>query len=490
MANRECCKIITPNLERRSIITEQTLTQQAAEFAAGLDYEDIPKEALRIARRCIIDGLGVMLAGSEQPAIDVAERYARLNGGNGHSRVVGDASLHLPAHMAAFWNGLAGHAMDWDDTQLAEGPGRPYGLLTHPTVPPLSAALVISDMVGGVNGKDFLTAFVAGFEVECKIAEAINPDHYNLGFHTSGTIGTFGSAVTAAKLLGFDASGIARAMGGAASMAAGIRANFGTMGKPMHVARSSENGVTSALLVQEGFTFNEESLDGKWGYLEVAGRGGEPELVLGRFGNPFSIVKPGISIKPYPSGVLTHPSMDAVKFLMEENRLSPDEIEKVTLFAANNILHPIRFRIANSELEGKFCMAFLLSAMILRGKAGKAEFTDEFVLSEPVQAMQLRVETVFDPEIDAMGYDRIRSRVEVTTKDGRKFDRWADENYRGSPHNPLSDDELECKFKDCAEGLLDDCRVQSLFDMVWKLEAQKDVTGIYELLDWRSERTD
>ena len=122
--------------------------------------------------------------------------------------------------------------------------------------------------------------------------------------------------------------------------------------------------------------------------------------------------------------------------------------------------------------------------------AGKAEFTDEFVLSEPAQAMQLRVETAFDAEIDAMGHDRIRSRVEVITKDGRTFERWADENYRGSPYNPLSDDELEGKFKDCAEGLLDDSRVQSLFDMVWKLEAQKDVTAIYELLDWRSERTD
>lgn len=470
-------------------MTEQGLTRQAAEFAAGLNYDDIPAEALHIARRCIIDGLGVMLAGSEQPAIDAAERYAKLNGGNGHSRVVGDASLRLPAHMAAFWNGLAGHAMDWDDTQLAEGPGRPYGLLTHPTVPPLSAALVISDMVDGVDGKAFLTAFVAGFEVECKVAEAINPDHYNFGFHTSGTIGTFGSAVTAAKLLGLDAAGIARSIGGAASMAAGIRANFGTMGKPMHVGRSSENGVTSALMVREGFTFNEESLDGKWGYLEVAGRGGEPELVMGRFGNPFSITNPGVSIKPYPSGVLAHPSMDAAKFLMAENALSPDDIEKVTLFAANNILYPIRFRIAKSELEGKFCMAFLLSAIILRGKAGKAEFTDEFVLSKPVQAMQQRIETAFDPIIDAMGQDRIRSRVEVITRDGRKIERWADENYRGSPHNPLSDGEVEDKFKDCAQGLLNDSRVRAALDTTWGLDGQKDVTCIYDLLDWRSKRT-
>ncbi|MCP4327974.1 MAG: MmgE/PrpD family protein [Alphaproteobacteria bacterium] len=469
-------------------MTDRGLTCEASEFATYLEYGDIPDAALHIARRCIVDGLGVMLAGTEQPAIEVADRYLRLNGGSQHSRVVGDTSLRVPAHLAAFWNGLAGHAMDWDDSQLAEGPARPYGLLTHPTIPPLSAALAISDMLGGVDGRIFMTAFVAGFEVECKIAEAINPDHYNLGFHTSGTIGTFGSAVTAAKLLGLDARAMAQAIGGAASMAAGIRANFGTMGKPMHVARSSENGVTSALLVREGFTFNEEALDGKWGYLSVAGRGGDPTLVLGRFGNPFSIVSPGVSIKPYPCGVLTHPSMDAMKLLMEENELAADEIENVTLFAANNILGPIRFRVARSELEGKFCMAFLLSAMILRGKAGKAEFSDEFVLSESVQQMQQRVETRFDPEIDAMGHDRIRSRIEVVTKDGHKLGHWADENYRGGPHNPMSDKEVEGKFRDCAAGLLDEDRTCAFFDVAWGLDGQSDATILYDLLDWRSKR--
>ncbi|NIR31432.1 MAG: MmgE/PrpD family protein [Gammaproteobacteria bacterium] len=470
-------------------MTARGLTREAAEFAAQLRYEDIPERALHIARRCLIDGLGVMLAGSEQPALDVAERYARLNGGNPHSRVVGDASLRLPAPLAAFWNGLAGHAMDWDDTQLAEGPGRPYGLLTHPTVPVLSASLVIADLLGGVEGKTFLSAFAAGFEVECKVAEAINPDHYNLGFHTTGTIGTFGAAVAAARLLGLDAPGIARTIGGAASMAAGIRANFGTMGKPMHAGRAAQNGVTSALLVREGFTFNEEALDGQWGYLSVAGRGGEPELVLGRFGNPFSMVSPGVSIKPYPCGVLTHPSMDAMNSLMKDHVLAPQDIEKVTLYAGHNILQPIRFRIATSELEGKFCMAFLLSAIILRGKAGKSEFTDEFVRSHAVQEMQARVETQRDPAIDAMGYERIRSRIEVGTRDGRRLERWADENYRGGPDNPLSDAELEGKFRDCAHGLLEDPRVQELFDTLWALDEQGDVTVIYELLDWRSRST-
>jgi len=129
-----------------------------------------------------------------------------------------------------------------------------------------------------------------------------------------------------------------------------------------------------------------------------------------------------------------------------------------------------------------------VTAMILRGKAGKAEFTDEFVRDEVTQAMQRRVETQYDAEIDAMGHDRIRSRIEVLTKDGRTVERWADENYRGGPHNPLSDDEVEDKFRDCAAGLLDDRRVRAALDRVWALDEAEDVTALYDLLDWRSGR--
>ncbi|HJN04796.1 MAG TPA: MmgE/PrpD family protein, partial [Alphaproteobacteria bacterium] len=344
-----------------------SLTREAAAFAVALTFDDLPDEVLRLSRRCILDGFAVMLAGTEQPALSVMRRYVESIGGAPQSRLIGDASARVPAHLAALWHGLAGHAMDWDDTQLAEGPGRPYGLLTHPTVPPLSAALAVSDLLGGVDGKTFLTAFNAGFEAECKIAEAINPDHYMRGFHTSGTIGTFGSAVTAAKLLGLDADGIATAIGIAASMAAGIRANFGTMTKPLHVGRSSENGVTAALLAREGFTANKEALDGTWGYLTIAGPGGEPELVLGRFGKPFSMAQPGISIKPYPCGVLTHPSMDALLFLMRDEGLGAGDIEKISLYAAKNILGPIRYTFARTELEGKFCMHFLLAAIAVAG---------------------------------------------------------------------------------------------------------------------------
>lgn len=466
------------------------LTAAAAEFAGGLTFADLDAELLHLSKRCLIDGLGVMLAGSEQPGMAALATFIAAEGGTGQSRLLGKAACRVPATRAALWAGTAGHAMDWDDTQLAEGPGRPYGLLMHPTVPPLAAALAVSDLVAQeegrpLDGRRFLTAFNAGFEVACKVAEAIDPDHYMRGFHTSGTIGTFAAAVTAAKLLGLDQRDIARALGVAASMAAGIRAGFGTMTKPLHVGRAAENGVTAALLVRNGFTANEEALDGKWGYLAVAGPGGEPALVRDRFGRPFTLLMPGISIKPYPSGVLTHPSMDALLFLLREESVAAADIARVTLRAGRNVLGPIRYRIARTELEGKFSFAFLLSAIVLRGRCGKAEFTDAFVASPECQAMQQKVETVFDQQIEDLGWDRIRSRIVLETRDGRTLERWADENYRGSPHNPLNDGEVEAKFRDCAAGLLENARVDAVLRSIWACDGLEDVGVLLEGLSWR-----
>lgn len=456
------------------------LTKYVAEFVVRTKVEDLPSDVIELGKKSILDGFGLALSGSVAKSGELVRRHLDdLGLDEGAATVIGGGRKVAP-RFAAFANGVGIHADDYDDTQLAVAKDRVYGLLTHPTAPALPAAFAVSELLKA-SGRDFMMAYHLGVEVECKIAEAINPDHYNLGFHTSGTIGTFGAAVAAAKLLGLDLAGIRAAIGGAASMAAGIRANFGTMGKPLHVGRSSENGVTAAMLVKEGFTFDDDALDGRWGYLAVAGRGGEPGLVLGRFGRPFALVSPGISVKPYPCGVLTHPSMDLMKAVMQDEALAPADIGSVTLHAANNILHPIRYRIAATELQGKFCMAFLLSAMILRGRAGKEEFTDAFVRSPEVQAMQARVHTQYDPAIDAMGQDRILSRIEVSTTDGRRLSRMSDHRYRGGPDHPLSDAELEEKFLDGARGVLPPPRSRELLDAVWRVETLRTSRTLLDL---------
>ena len=465
------------------------LTHAIAEFSAGMTFDRLDADNIRLARRCLLDGLGVSLAGSQQPGMEPLMSYIRSAGGTGQARLLGSSGPGLPAPAAALWMGTAGHAMDWDDTQLAEGPGRPYGLLMHPTMPPLTGALMTAELIRGetgtpVDGRRFLTAFATGFEACCKIAEAIIPDHYMRGFHTSGTIGTFGAAVAAANLLGLDTARTATAIGIAASSASGIRANFGSMTKPLHVGRAGQNGIVAALLARAGFSANDEALDGRWGYLAIAGPGGDPANVRDRIGAPFTMVTPGVSIKPYPSGVLTHPSMDALRFLMAESGLTPDMIESVELAAGSNVLGPIRFQRAMTELQGKFSFQFLLAAIVLRGKAGKAEFTDAFVSSSECQDMQGRITTRFDPEVEAMGWDKIRSRLTVRTRDGRVIERWADERYRGGPDHPLTDSELEEKVRDCAEGLLDDARLAALFEHVWAAETLSDVGVLLDDLVW------
>ena len=465
--------------------SETGVTREAAAFASNLKFQDLPDEALRIAKRCVLDGLGLMVAGSDQPCTTIVRRQSASLGRVPEASVLGAEPALMAAPLAALINGTAGHAMDWDDTQLSVTPDRIYGLLTHPTIPPLSAGLAVSEKLGRVSGRDFMTAFLAGFEVECKIAEAIRPDHYKKGFHTSGTVGTFGAAVTAGKLLGLSEPQLCHALGASASMAAGIRASFGTMMKPVHVGRAAFNGVSAALWAADGFEACPDALDGQWGFFQVTGGGFDPEKIVGRFGRPHTILDPGISIKPYPCGVLTHPSMDAMLALAKEENLRPEDVDQVVLFAGHNILNPIRYKIAENELQAKFCLPFLLSAVLISRKAGVKEFTDEFVNSAPLQAMMRRVRTEFDPAIEAKGYEKIRSRVEVRLKSGRKLVRDSGEKYRGGPDNPLTDQDLQAKFTDCSEKILGPAVRQKVFATVDKLEKLADMKELVFILTGR-----
>lgn len=458
------------------------VTKEASEFVSELRYEVVPAEALRIGKRCILDGLGLILAGSLQECTQIVRKYCKDMASATESTIFGKDAVKVSAALAALVNGTAGHAMDWDDTQLSVTPDRMYGLLTHPTIPPLTACLAMSEKLANVSGKAFLTAFLAGFEVECKIAEAINPDHYKNGFHTSGTVGTFGAAVAAAKLLNLNINQLRHAIGIAASMGAGIRANFGTMTKPLHVGQAAHNGVTAAILAASGFEANMDALDGPWGFFHVLGGGFDPEKIAGCFGNPHTIVDPGVSIKPYPCGVLTHPSMDAMLAVVIENDIKPEDIEEVILFAGSNILNPIRYLVARDELEAKFCMPFLLCAIAISRKAGVREFTREFVNTPAAQSLMRRIRTEFDPEIEAKGWDKIRSRVEVTLKDGQKFVQEADERYRGGPDHPLSDAELQSKFTDCTEQLLSGDVREKIFETLAGLERLDTVVEVIALV--------
>jgi 2-methylcitrate dehydratase PrpD len=430
-------------------------TRAVVEFITRTGWRDLPPDAVTLGKRCVIDGLGVVLAGATSRGSAILRSYLRSTGEASEATVLGPEPFMAGVASAALANGTSGHAMDFDDTQLSWSPDRIFGLLTHPTLPPLAAALALAER-RGASGADLLAAFLVGFEVECKIAEAIHPDHYGKGFHSSGTIGVFGAAAAAARLLELDAEATAHAMAIAASLSAGIRVNFGSMTKPLHVGRAAQSGVVAAELASRGFTGGPDALDGPWGFFQIysMGRGFDADRLVASLGRPHSIVTPGVSIKPYPCGVLGHPSMDAMLALVTAHDVKPEEIAAIRLRAGSNILNPLRYAIATSELEAKFCPAFMLASIALRRKAGIHEFSDEFVRSAPAQAMMRKTTTVLDAEIEARGFDRIRSVVEVDLHDGRRLVREADERYRGGPDRPFTRDELHAKFRECAQLVL------------------------------------
>lgn len=462
--------------------TPTNVTRAACDFIEASSFERLPSEAVRIARRCILDGLALYVAGSDEESVQVLIEDASDVGGRADALLLGGGNIKIPAALAARVLGTAGHAHDWDDTQVSRDPAHVYGLLTHPTIPPLTAAMVMSQKLGGIFGRDFVNAFVTGVEVESKISEWMLPDHYKRGLHSSGTVGTFGACASAAKLLGLTGVKLAHAMGIAASLAAGIRCNFGTMTKPLHVGRASENGVTAALLAARGFTADPEALDGRWGFMMVQGGGATEAKISQGFGNTWSIVDPGISIKPYPSGIVTHQSMDAMLKLVTTHNVDPTQVERIDFYAGSNILNPIRYPIAQNHLQAKFSMAALLAMIVLRRQAGRQEFTNAFIQSAATQDMQKRIKTQLDPEIEAKGWDIIRSRIEMTMKDGSKLVEWANERYRGGPDNPMTDKDLEGKVAACTDGLLDEKRRSDLIAAAHAVENLDDAAKLAKLI--------
>ncbi len=462
---------------------EARITEEIADFVEATRFKDFSPEAKHTAKRCMIDGIGVILAGSTEPCSRIIREYVLGVRGQEESSLLGKGKDRAPAHLAALANGTAGHAMDWDDTALSKLPDR--SVLLHPTLPPLAAGLAVGEKLG-ISGQDFLTAFLIGFEVECKIAESVHPDLWVRGFHTSNTCGIFGATAAVAKLMNLRATQIRRAFAIAASMAAGLIVNLGTMVKPLHMGQAAENGIVSARLADLGYEGHPDALEGHKGFYHAFAGGFLLERIRGRLGRPFSILDPGVSIKPYPCGVVGHPAMDAMQALAIRHDLQPENVASVKVFTGSNVLPPkgpLRYQKAQTALQGKFCVPFQMASMIIRRKAGVAEFSDEFVQSPKVQDMMDRVEAIIDPEIDALGRDKIVSRIEVRLKDGRVLRENSPEHYRGGPLNPLSREELVEKFMDCVQRTLIPDQAGKL---VRAIESLEDLDSICILIQMAS----
>ncbi len=471
-ASNQPCSVPFPKIEG--------LTKYVAEFVVHTQYADIPANVIELGKKSLLDGIGLALAGSKLPTYDILRTYMRSFGFPSTGAIVIGTADRLPTRFAAFVNGVSIHVEDFDDTQLAVAKDRVYGLLTHPTVPVLPAAFAIAQ-TNGSSGKDLMLAYHLGIEVETKIAEAISPRHYEDGFHSTGTCGVFGGTSACGKLRGFDAEKIERAFAIAASQASGLRENFGTMMKPFHAGHAAEVGVVSADFAELGWSGAEGILEAPRGFFHAYGGTYDPAAISGKLGRPWTFATPGVSIKPFPSGSLTHPGMTELLRLIRTDHIKAVQVQQVEVGTNHNLPNALIHRQPKNALQAKFSMEFCMAILLLDGKAGLRQFTDAVVNRPDVQEMIGRVRFYVDPEAEAAGYDKMTTILKIHLKDGRTITGQADFG-KGSPANPMSYDEVAEKFYGCADFAdWPDAKAKKIVDLVRNLESEPDMKRLTAL---------
>ena len=466
----------------KTAATETTgLTLEVAAFIHDAKIGDLPEIVLANGKKSILDGLGLALSGSVAKSGEFVRRHLDdIGAGSGTATVIGSNRKVAP-RFAAFANGVGIHADDYDDTQLAVAKDRVYGLLTHPTAPALPAALAMGETLGA-SGVDVMLAYHLGVEVECKIAEAINPRHYQTGFHATATCGTFASASAAGRLSSLNVEQLQRALSIAGSQSAGLRENFGTMTKPFHAGRSSESGIVAVQFASYGWTATDKILEAPRGFFSAAGGGYDPNAIHGKLGNPWTFDSPGVSIKPHPSGSLTHPGMTEMLRLIRENGIRAEDVVSVRVGTNSNMPNALIHHRPQNELQAKFSMEFCMAILLIEGRAGLNEFTDETVLRPDVQAMIEKVDFVIDERAEAAGYHLMTTYIDIKLKDGRTISGKADFG-KGSPANPMSYDEVAAKFLECAEfARWDMGKAKEVVGMVAEFEKLPDIRGLMALV--------
>ena len=342
----------------------------------------------------------------------------------------------------------------------------------------LSAALASAEALGA-SGRDFMLAYQLGVEVETKLAEAIAPRSYEGGFHSTSMCGGFGAAASAGKLRGLDVGRLRMAFGVAGAEASGLRENFGSMTKPFQAGHAAEGGVVAVDLAALGWTAADDILEAKRGFFAAFGGGWDPAAIVGRLGRPWTLLSPGVSIKPYPSGSLTHPAMDEMARLIAANGIKPADVAGVRVGTNKQMLNTLIHHRPTTGLQGKFSMEYCMAVLLVLGEAGLGQFQDDVVNRPDLQAMLRRVDFYNNPDADAAGADKMRSFVAVTLKDGRTVSGQSD-FARGSPQHPMSFADTVGKFQGCAAfaGLPAD-KAERIVASVQRLEDVADMRSVF-----------
>ncbi len=435
-------------------------TKALASYVVTSRLEDIPEDVRHEARRAIINYMGCAVGGSPHEAIDIAIRALGPYAGKPTASILGRAERLDPLH-ASLMNGISSHVNDYDDTTPKN--------YNHPSSP-VASALFACASANHVRGRDFVQAFILGFEAESRVGNAVYPAHYDVGWHITGTAGVFGAAAAIGKLLGLSVQEMIWAIGLAATQAAGLREMFGSMAKSFHPGRSAQNGYVAALLAQAGFTAGEHGLEGPRGFAAVQASASDLSKITSRLGVDFDLRVN--TYKPFPCGIVNHPTIDGAIQLHHEHRLDPASIAAVRLRVAPLVLDLCNQQNITRGLQGKFSVYHGAAVGLVRGKAGLQEYTDEAVNDPQVKRVREHATAVGDPSIT-----EDQAHVEVELVDGRTIGRFVEASL-GNLGRPMTDRQLEDKFREQAVLALPAAQVETLIELCWRIDELDDVNEL------------
>jgi 2-methylcitrate dehydratase PrpD len=412
------------------------ITRVLARYIVEARDEDLSPVVRHEAVKTFLNWMGCAVGAARHEAVEIAIRALSPFNAPEQASLVGRAE-RVNMSNAALFNGIASHVFDFDDTHLKT--------VIHPAGPVASAILAYAEYKP-VSGRAFVTALAIGVDVECRIGNAVYPDHYDVGWHITGTAGVFGAAAAVGKLMGLDEQKMVWALGLAATQPVGLREMFGTMTKSFHPGRAAQNGLLAALLAEQGYTSSEGGIEAKRGWANVTSTHQDYEEITGELGVRSELMLN--SYKPFACGIVIHPAIDACVQLRAEHDLKAEDIEAVELKVHPLVLELTGKRTPRTGLDGKFSVFHSAAVALIYGRAGEAQYSDEMVHDAAVVKVRDSVTAEIDPTMAADAVD-----ATVILRNGERLHKFV-AHAIGSVARPMTEADLIAKFDDLVEPIL------------------------------------